>query len=116
MHLYSKNDVRDFILFSQQHPATNFIIAHLIGLELFEKQKIQQPNLYFDISPAPLISEKRILKAIKLFGAEKVLLDSDTPFGKFTLKNNIDRITRLSISQEQMELILGRNMEFLLDN
>lgn len=116
MHLYSKKDVRDFILFSQHHPATNFIVAHLIGLELFEKQKIQQPNLYFDISPAPLISEKRILKAIKLFGAEKVLLGSDTPFGKFTLKNNIERIMRLGIAPEQMQLILGKNMEFLVSS
>jgi len=116
IHLYSKNDVRDFILFSQKHQPTNFIIAHLIGLELFEKQKIQQPNLFFDISPALLISEKRILTVIKLFGAEKVLLGSDTPFGKFTLKNNIERIMRLGIPQEQIELVLGKNMEFLLCN
>lgn len=114
MHLHSKNDVRDFIQFVQQHSATNFITAHLIGLELFDQQQIKLSNIYFDISPIPLISDQRILKAIKLMGAERILLGSDTPFGKSNLKKNIERIRRLSISAEQKELILGKNMQSLL--
>jgi predicted TIM-barrel fold metal-dependent hydrolase len=114
MHLHSKNDVRDFIQFVRQHPETNFIVAHLIGLELFEKHRIQLPNLCFDISPAPLISDQRILKAINLFGADRVMLSSDTPFGKDNLKRTIERIKCLPISQEHKDLILGNNFQSLL--
>jgi hypothetical protein len=115
MHLYSGKDVEDFIQFAQNHLATNFIVAHLIGLELFEKRGVKLPNLYFDISPTPLISDQRILKAINLFGAERVLLGSDTPFGKDNLKRNIERVKRLPISQEQKGLILGDNFQSLLN-
>ncbi|MDZ7333272.1 MAG: amidohydrolase family protein [candidate division KSB1 bacterium] len=115
MHLYSQKDVERFILFAQNHLATTFIIAHLIGLELFERKKIKLPNLYFDVSPTPLISDQRILKAIRLFGAEKVMLGSDTPFGKDNLKKNIERVKRLPISQEQQKLILGENFQSLLN-
>ncbi len=115
MHLYSKKDVENFIPFAQNHRETNFIIAHLIGLELFEKRQVNPENLYFDISPTPLISGERILKAINLFGAERVTLGSDTPFGKDNLKKNIEQVKRLPISQEQKGLILGNNFQSLLN-
>lgn len=115
MHLYSQTDVENFIRFAQNHPATNFIVAHLIGLEQFEKRQVKPTNLYFDISPTPLISDQRILKAINLFGADRVMLGSDTPFGKDNLKRNIERVKRLPLSQEQKELILGNNFQSLLD-
>lgn len=114
MHLHSKTDIRDFIQFAQNHLETNFIIAHLIGLEIFEQREVKLPNLYFDISPKPLISDKRILKAVNLFGANRVMLGSDTPFGKDNLKRNIERINRLPLSQEQKDLILGNNFQSLL--
>ncbi len=115
MHLYSQKDIESFILFARQHWQTNFIIAHLIGLELFEKRQAKLPNLFFDISPTPLISEQRILKAIHLFGANRVLLGSDTPFGKDNLKHNIQRVQHLPISQEEKDLILGNNFQALLN-
>ena len=115
MHLYSKKDVESFIRFAQNHLETNFIIAHLIGLELFEKRQAKLPNLYFDTSPTPLISAQRILKAINFIGADRVLLGSDTPFGDDNLKKNIERIKRLPISDEQKELILGHNFQSLLN-
>ena len=115
IHLYSKKDVESFIQFAQNHLETNFIVAHLIGLEIFEKRQVNLENLYFDISPTPLISDKRILKAINLFGAERVMLGSDTPFGKDNLKKNIERVKRLPISQEQKGLILGDNFQSLLN-
>lgn len=115
MHLYSKRDIENFIHFARNHRSTNFIIAHLIGLELFERRQVKLPNLYFDISSTPLISDQRILKAIHLFGADQVLLGSDTPFGKDNLKNNIQRVKQLPISQEEKDSILGKNFQALLN-
>lgn len=114
IHFYSKKDVEDFIAFAQSHLETNFIIAHLIGLEIFEKRQVKLSNLYFDVSPTPLISDQRILKAVNLFGADRVMLGSDTPFGKDNLKRNIERVKRLAIPQEQRDLILGDNFQSLL--
>jgi predicted TIM-barrel fold metal-dependent hydrolase len=61
IHLYSKKDVKNFIQFTQKQLETNFIVAHLIGVELFAKRQVKLPNLYFDFSPTPLISNQRIL-------------------------------------------------------
>jgi len=61
-----------------------------------------------------LVSTQRVLKAIDFFGAEKLLMGTDTPYGKNNLKGNIDRIRTLPIPEEQKHLILGDNMAQLL--
>lgn len=114
IHLYMKADVVRFLKFVKDNSKTNFVIAHLIGLEIFEKADLKIQNVYFDISPAQMTSENRIMKAIDLFGADHVMLGSDTPYGIDNLKKNIEKVNRLKISQEQKELILGKNMQCLL--
>jgi predicted TIM-barrel fold metal-dependent hydrolase len=52
--------------------------------------------------------------AIKIFGAERVVLGSDIPYGQDNLKTNIDRIKNLDISDEEKYSILGENMKKLL--
>ena len=113
IHLRSPRDVTGFINTAIKHPRVNFIIAHLIGLELFISNRALD-NLYFDISPAPLISLKRINLAINSFGAEKVLLGSDTPFGKNNLAQNLNKIYELKISANEKDLIMGGNLQRLL--
>jgi CMP-N-acetylneuraminic acid synthetase len=52
----------------------------MIGLEEFIKYSKGIENIFFDISPAALVSTHRIYKAINHFGADSVILGSDTPF------------------------------------
>lgn len=114
LHLYSKRDVIECIGLADKFPEANFIIAHLIGLEIFARHAHRLSNLYFDISPMPLISDRRILATISTFGADHVLLGSDTPFGRENLVRNIERVQRLPISDHHKALILGGNLQRLL--
>ncbi len=115
IHLYSNKDVVDMIKLISDHPDTTFIIAHLIGMELFEKNQKNFDNIYFEISPAPLISDNRIQCAINKFGSDHIILGSDTPYGKDNLKLNIQRVERLKISDREKEQILGINMQRILN-
>ena len=114
IHLFSDSEVNMLIEHKRNNPRSIIIVAHLFGLELFIKSKTKFENLHFDISTYQVTSDKRVLKAINYFGAEKILMGSDTPYGKDNLKKNIDRIRSLDISTKEKELILGENMRRLL--
>ena len=114
IHLYSDRDVKELIEYKRRHPNLKLIIAHLFGLELFIKADFKDENLYFDSSTYPLISTKKLVNAILFVGAEKIIMGTDTPYGKDNLRKNIERIRNLSISTEEKELILGKNIKELL--
>ena len=48
------------------------------------------------------------------FGAEHLLLGSDTPYGKNSLENTIQQISELELPQLEKERILGLNLARLL--
>lgn len=114
IHLWSDSEVKKVIKYKNQHKDLKLIIGHLFGLELFIKEKFMDDNLYFDISTLQITSTHRLLKAIKIFGAEKILVGSDTPYGKNNLQKNIDRIKSLKIDKKEKNMILGENMRYLL--
>lgn len=116
IHLYSDNETAKLIKYKRNHPKLILIIAHLFGLELLIKQTFKDENTYFDISPAPLISNYRLLRAIEHMGAEKILFGTDTPYGtKDNMKRGINRIKELKISDKEKDMILGLNMKRLLN-
>ncbi|MEW6181752.1 MAG: amidohydrolase family protein [Bacillota bacterium] len=114
IHLRSSGDIPEFIKLAGKYPEVSFIAAHLIGLELFIRNKPLPKNVYFEISPTPLISPKRIQAAVDNFGADKVILGSDTPYGRDNLCKNIRKVTRLKASDHHKELILGGNLQGML--
>ena len=116
IHLYSDNDVLKLIEYKRKHPKLKLIVAHLFGLELFIKDNLEDRNLYFDISPLQLISDKRLKKAIKYVGVNRILMGTDTPYGaKDNLQKSIKRIENLDITKDDKDLILGKNMKELLN-
>ena len=114
IHLTSKKDVIDMLQLISQHRDTNFIIGHLIGLEVFMETNVVFPNVFFDISCPQLVPKTKILTCVNKFGAEKVIMGSDTPYGKNNLSNVISNVKSLAISSHEKELILGDNMRDLL--
>jgi predicted TIM-barrel fold metal-dependent hydrolase len=56
----------------------------------------------------------RLQLALKHFGASRIILGSDTPYGNDNLRLNIERIKSLSISDEDKAQILGLNMRRIL--
>lgn len=115
VHIYSKAGALRAMDLITSHRRTNFIIGHLIGLEVFESLPRNGENAYFEISPAPLISERRVMKAIERFGAARIIFGSDTPHGKDGLAKNLQRARALEIPPKQRDLVLGKNMERLLE-
>ena len=114
-HVYSKSETLKLIRYIEGHPSTKFIIGHLYGLEDYMKAKANLANVYFEISTPALVSTVRVRKAIDHFGAKKIILGSDTPYGRDNLKLNLQRVRALGLSEEDEAMILGRNMQRLLN-
>ena len=114
IHLYSNDEAIILINVVKKYLETNFILLHLNGMEAIAKQDINMNNVYYEISPYSYINEHRISYAIDTFGADHVILGSDTPWDKDSLKNNIARIRRLNIDIYEKERILGINIRDIL--
>jgi hypothetical protein len=104
-----------FRAWAQRHPQTQFIVAHLIGLEILAPYASQLENVAWDISPAWGSTLERVQWAASVFGAERLTLGSDTPFGRDTLRLNIEKVRKLTLSQPEFDLILGGNMARILN-
>ena len=70
--------------------------------------------MYFDFSCPDLVSDLRLRTALERFGAGRLILGSDAPYGRDNLARGIARIRSLDISEIDKELILGGNIERLL--
>lgn len=114
IHLFSKKEATRLAQYINAHRNTIFIIGHLFGLERYIEAELDSDNVFFEISTPSLISIQRLMIAIKCFGAERVVLGSDIPYGQNNLKTNIDRVKNLDISDEEKYSILGGNMKKLL--
>lgn len=115
IHLRSKRDVRKHIAFMRRHPETCFIIGHLFGLAEYIESGVAMGNTYFDISAPPFVSRHRVIQAIEHFGADRIILGSDSPYGKHNLRDNVRRIREMSLSDYDRQLILGGNLQRLLN-
>ena len=114
IHLESDKEVRRLIGYKRIHPQLKIIVGHLFGLEIFIESNIRLENTYFDISTYQVTSDYRVMKAIKHFGAHRVLLGSDTPYGKDNLRKNIERVRNLPLNQDEKDRILGLNLKELI--
>ncbi len=115
IHHYSRQDAAAIVALAERHPRTTFIVAHLLGLHVFvEAGKERLPNVFFDISPPNLIPPVFVETALRTFGAERVLMGSDTPYGKDNLRKNLERVRGLNISDDDKRKILGENLRQLL--
>jgi predicted TIM-barrel fold metal-dependent hydrolase len=99
----------------REFPETNFTLAHLMGLEEVIKRGKDLTNVYFDTSTYYITSKKRIMKAIRHFGADRVIMGSDSPFGNDNLANIKKKIESLEISNEEKNLVLGGSIAKLLE-
>lgn len=110
VHLFSTGQASRLARYIQQHPRTRFIVAHLFGLERYIEFGVSSTNVLFEISTPAIISIVRIMKAVAHFGADRVVLGSDTPFGRDSQAVNLHRVRNLDISDEAKRMILGDNI------
>ena len=114
VHIYSPKEARKLAVLARESPNTNFIIAHMMGFENILKEGKDLTNVYFDISTYYIIRRKRIKKAIKHYGSDHVILGSDSPLGIDNLRNNIEKIQSMDLSDEDKKNILGLSLKKLL--
>ena len=114
IHPDSDAEVLKIIDYKRDHPNLKLIIAHLFGLELFIKENFKDDNLYFDSSCPQLISEKRLMIAIRFIGINKIIFGTDTPYGRDNIDKYMKKIKNLNISAQDRDLILGENLRKLL--
>jgi predicted TIM-barrel fold metal-dependent hydrolase len=114
IHLNDAAQVTALIELAAERPDTTFIVGHLYGIERFLAADRPLPNVYFDFSCPDLVSDLRLRRALERFGAGRLILGSDAPFGQDNLARGIARIRSLDISEIDRELILGGNLERLL--
>ena len=112
IHLYSKEETRKLLRFIGEHPDVIFIVAHMLGLNIFEERRNDLSNIYFDTSGSERIREKDILEAINLFGQDHVVFGSDTPYAR--IEDQINKIDRLSLPDPVKERIFKSNIEQVL--
>ena len=115
IHVFSKKEAKRLVKTMYEFPETNFTLAHLMGLEEVIKHGKDLINVYFDTSTYYITSKKRIMKAIRHFGADHVIMGSDSPFGNENLANIKKKIESLEISNEEKNLVLGGSIAKLLE-
>ncbi len=115
IHLYSGGEVVRFMAWAGRNPRTRFIVAHLIGMEIMAVRASSLKNVTLDISPAWGSTKARLRRAAAAFGVDRLVLGSDTPFGRDTLEKNIRKVRNLDFSARDQALILGLNMARLLN-
>jgi len=93
---------------------TTFIVGHLCGLEQFMQRADAIPNVYLDFSCPDIVSDLRLALALERFGAARLLLGSDSPYGRDNLARGIARVRALDITDGDKELMLGGNLVRLL--
>lgn len=108
----SRSQVKKFISLTKKYQGVTFILAHLIGIEEFDRSIGN--NVYYDISCPLLHSTKMLEKAWKNFGAERILLGSDAPYGTDNIKLAISQMHEVGMNDDEIELICSKNIEKLL--
>jgi predicted TIM-barrel fold metal-dependent hydrolase len=112
IHLYSKNETRKLLRFITDNPDVTFMIAHMLGVAIFEEKCTHLPNVYFDTSGSERVRERDILEAINLFGYEHVVFGSDTPYAR--VEDQIRKIESLNLSDRAKESMFKANIELIL--
>jgi predicted TIM-barrel fold metal-dependent hydrolase len=112
IHLYSKPETRKLCQFMKDNPDPVFIIAHMLGLEVFGKERQCLKSIYFDTSGSDRVRGEDIQEAINLFGCEHVIFGSDTPYAR--IQDQIQKIGKLHLSADVTDHIMAINIKRLL--
>lgn len=115
IHVYDRRGVRELIDRIGAHPRTVFIIGHLFGLDCYIEAGLDSDNICFEISTPRLVSKRRLERAVSHFGARRIIFGSDVPYGRDNQRLNIERVRALDISDADKDLILGGNMQRILE-
>lgn len=113
IHLLNKGQVKRFVEVANQNRKTTFIVAHMIGAK-YMRGKLKYNNVYFDLSAPQLYSKRTMRSALRYYGASRLVLGSDTPYGRDNVDRVRKRLKKMKLSKAKTGQILGDNMKWLL--
>lgn len=113
IHLLSEEQVLKFIEETNNFQNTTFIVAHMIGFEQINKNT-KNTNVYYDLSAPQLYQSEMIKKAFNAVGSTRLILGSDTPYGIDNIPKIQNRLKKLSVSNKDLDNIMGDNLAKLL--
>lgn len=109
IHLISREQVVLFADIANEYSDTIFIVAHMIGAD-YLSSVLQYKNVYFDLSAPQLYSINIVRRAIENFGAGRLLLGSDTPYGTNNIHKVLSRLRKLGLTNDEITMICGENL------
>lgn len=112
IHLHSKKETWKLLRYASKNREITFIVAHMLGLDIFKDESKNLPNLYFDTSGSERVRERDIQEAVELFGFDHVIFGTDTPYAR--IEDQISKIDRLPLTDNMKEHILRLNIKNLL--
>lgn len=117
MHLGSDRERGDYRYLPERHPGLRIVYAHA-GVPHYRevwKYAKNKNNVFVDLSSSIYMYEKILVGVIEALGAEKCFYGTDGPYGNATQRRMLDRIFRLSLSDQEREQILGKNFLELIN-
>jgi predicted TIM-barrel fold metal-dependent hydrolase len=106
--LYSKKETWKLLQYAKKNQEVIFIVAHMLGLDIFKGERKSLSNVYFDMSGSEHVRDKDIQEEIELFGYDHVTFGTDTPYAR--IEDQIDKIKHLNLSANEMEHIFKLNI------
>ena len=94
-----------------------FIAAHFGGYSLWDDDVylLKETNFYFDTSSSLFsLNSQTAYQIINSFGAERFFFGTDFPMWSF--KGELNRFLKLTLTDEQQEMIMQKNAENFLKN
>jgi predicted TIM-barrel fold metal-dependent hydrolase len=108
IHFYSKKETWKLLRYAKKNREVTFIVAHMLGLDIFKEERKNLPNMYFDTSGSERVRGRDILEAIGLFGYDHVIFGTDTPYA--SIGDQISKIEQLNLSDNVIEHIFKMNI------
>ncbi len=118
--------LQDYVWLAEQYPKLKLILAHLGGLlpfyELNSHTKKVMQNVYYDTAAVPLLYDPTVYRlVVEVVGPQKILYGSDYPLLIYPRRtrqpeflNLLTEIRSSGVSETDLALILGENMQRLL--
>lgn len=111
-------DPRKLQLIAREHPNLTIIAAHMAGFNWWGEANIFQElkpkgDLYLDTSSSHSITEESFRRFINRFGIDHIVFGSDHPY--HDMAHEIQRIQNLGLSDSELEAVMYRNAERLLN-
>ena len=98
---------------AERYPGANFISAHASSVPASMLELAKLPNTYCDMSATSMLAGTLELLCEKM-GPERILYGSDLPASD--VAQRLGMVMSAKIPEASKELILGQNMQRLLDN